>query len=183
MSLLNSILTAQGGGMVENLAAQFGLDRTQAESALAQLVPALGKGVSNNIAQPGGLGGLVGALTNGSHARYLDEPTQLAQADTINDGNAILGHLFGSKEVSRQVARNGASKTGLSDDILKKMLPVVATMVMGALSKQRAEPGGGLADLFGGGDSGAPTNLLTSFLDADGDGSVADDLMGMLFKR
>lgn len=183
MSLLNSILEAQGGAMVENLAGQFGLDRNQAQAALAQLVPALGKGVSNNVAQPGGLGGLIGALTNGNHARYLEEPAQLAQSDTINDGNAILGHLFGSKEVSREVARSSAAKTGLGDDVLKKMLPVVATMVMGALSKQRAQGGGGLADLLGGGDSGGQTNLLTSFLDADGDGSIADDVMGMLFKR
>lgn len=182
MSLLNSILEAQGGAMVENLAGQFGLDRDQAKAALAQLVPALGKGVSNNIAQPGGLGGLISALTNGNHARYLEEPAQLAQADTVSDGNAILGHLFGSKEVSREVARGGAAKTGLSDEVLKKMLPVVATMVMGALSKQRAQAGGGLADMLGG-DGGGETNLLTSFLDADGDGSIADDVLGMLFKR
>jgi hypothetical protein len=169
--------------MVENLAGQFGLDRNQAQAALAQLVPALGKGVSNNIAQPGGLGGLIGALTSGKHARYLEEPAQLAQADTVNDGNAILGHLFGSKEVSRQVARSGAAKSGLSDDVLKKMLPVVATLVMGALSKQREEPGGGLAAMLGGGESSGSTNMLTAFLDADGDGSIADDVLGMLFKR
>jgi hypothetical protein len=71
--------------------------------------------------------------------------------------------------------------------VLKKMLPVVATMVMGALSKQRAEPAGGLAEMLGGGQSSGPTNLLTSFLEADGDGdgdgSIADDVTGMLFKR
>lgn len=183
MSLLNGILDAQGGAMVEKLAGQFGLDNNQAQAALAQLVPALGKGVSSNVAQPGGLSGLIGALTNGNHARYLDDAAQLSNPDTVNDGNAILGHLFGSKEVSRQVASRGAAKTGLSDDVLKKMLPVVATMVMGALSKQRAEPGGGLAGMLGGGESSGETSLLTSFLDADGDGSIADDVMGMLFKR
>ncbi len=183
MSLLNSILNAQDGAMVESLAGQFGLDRKQAQSALAQLVPALGKGVSNNIAQADGLSGLIGALTNGKHARYLEQPAQLTQADTVNDGNAILGHLFGSKEVSRQVARSSAAKTGLSDDVLKKMLPVVATMVMGALSKQTGESGGGLAAMLGGAENSGSTNMLTSFLDADGDGSIADDVLGMLFKR
>lgn len=188
MSLLKGILDAQGGALVEQLAGQFGLDKNQAQAALAQLVPALGKGVSSNVAQSGGLGSLIGALSNGNHSRYLDDSSQLSNSATVSDGNAILGHLFGSKDVSRQVASRGAEKSGVSSDILKKMLPLVATMVMGSLSKQREAPSSGLAEvlggLAGGGNQGSATsNLLTSFLDADGDGSIADDVMGMLFKR
>jgi len=64
------------------------------------------------------------------------------------------------------------------------MLPVVATMVMGGLSKQSNSGGGALAGLLGGGNQqSGGQSLLTSFLDADGDGSVADDLLGMFLKR
>ena len=91
----------------------------------------------------------------------------------------------GSKEVSRQVASHASQQTGVSSDILKKMLPVVATMVMGGLSKQSNTGGGALAGLLGGASKqqSGGQSLLTSFLDADGDGSVADDLLGMFLKR
>ena len=184
MSLLNTILKSQGGAIAGQLAKQFGLDANQASSVLGQLVPALSAGVKRNANQQSGLDGLIGALTKGNHAQYLEEPTRIADQATVTDGNKILGHLFGSKEVSRQVASHASEKTGVSSAILKKMLPVVATMVMGGLSKQSNSGGGALAGLLGGGNQqSGGQSLLTSFLDADGDGSVADDLLGMFLKR
>jgi hypothetical protein len=86
-----------------------------------------------------------------------------------------LGHILGSKDVSRQVARSAAARTGIGEDILKKMLPVVAAMVMGSLSKQTSSQGRQAA-AAGGGILG----MLTPLLDANRDGSVADDVLGML---
>lgn len=182
MSLLKTILEAQGGAAVGQLAKQFGLDSNQANSALAQLIPALAGGMKNNVSQ-GGLGSLISALSKGSHGDYLDNPSRLNEQKTVADGNAILGHLLGSKDVSRQVAGRAASSTGIDQSILKKMLPVIATMVMGGLSKQ-SNAGGGLSDLLSGGGSqgSGMQSLLTTFLDADGDGSMVDDLLGKLFK-
>lgn len=184
MNLLNEILQAQGGDAVSQLARQFGLNEGQAGAALSQLIPALSGGVKRNV-QQGGLDSLLSALQNGNHERYLNEPERVQQQDTVTDGNAILGHLFGSKEVSRQVAGRAASNTGIDSGILKKMLPIVATMVMGGLSKQTSG-GGALGSLLSGGtnsrSSGGLEGMLTSFLDADGDGSIADDLLGKLFR-
>jgi hypothetical protein len=47
-----------------------------------------------------------------------------------------LGHLFGSKELSRAVAQQAAAQTGIGQDILKQMLPVLASTIMGGLFKQ-----------------------------------------------
>ena len=38
--------------------------------------------------------------------------------------------------MSREVASRAAAQTGLSADILKRMLPLAATLMMGAFSKQ-----------------------------------------------
>ena len=56
------------------------------------------------------------------------------------------------------------------------MLPIVATMVMGSLSKQTGAEGRSAAS----GDGGL--GILSALLDADGDGSIADDLLGMAGK-
>jgi hypothetical protein len=61
MNLLESILNAQGGGAVSQLANQFGLNEEQTSSAIQSLVPALAGGLNRNI-NNGGLDDLLGAL-------------------------------------------------------------------------------------------------------------------------
>lgn len=198
MNLLQTLLDANGGQLVGQLARNFGLDEAQTGAALKQLVPAVAGGLKNNLGQAGGLEALLGALQNGQHARYVERPDALDQPDTINDGNAILGHLFGSKDVSRQVAARAAEGTGVDAGVLRKMLPVVAAMAMGALNKQTAGSamnsgaagsgglGGLLGGLLGGGSAqggGGAGGLLNAMLDHDRDGSIVDDVLGMLLKR
>jgi hypothetical protein len=171
-SIVEVLMSAAGGAAVQQLGRQFGLSEGQTGSALSQLVPALMAGLQHNASQEGGMGALLGALGSGNHSRYLEDPDLLGADDTRNDGNSILGHIFGSKDVSRSVANSAAQQTGISADILKKMLPLVATMVMGGLSKQNAAaPASGLA----GGAS-----ILGALLDQNRSGSVADEVVGLL---
>ena len=44
------------------------------------------------------------ALSSGNHGQYLDRPASLADPAAVTDGNGILGHLLGSKDVSREFA-------------------------------------------------------------------------------
>jgi len=206
ISLMDMLSGPQGQPAKQQLGQQFGLDENMTQMALKALLPALSAGLQRNAQQPGGLQALMGALQNGGHDRYLDEP------ETVNDGNGILGHLLGSKQLSKSVASHASQKTGIGDDLLKKMLPVVAAMAMGSLSKQSKQPdiasalmgmlsgaqpqpapkpsglGGLLGSMLGGkqqpqqqapqGGLGALGNLL----DADGDGSAMDDIFSMVMK-
>lgn len=177
MNLLDTI--TDNPALLGQLAESFGLSQGDTKNAVGQLLPALGRGIGKNAATPGGLGGLLDALGKGSHQRYVDRPEELGRPETVADGNAILGHILGSKDVSRNVAGHAAKETGLDEGILEKMLPVVAAAVMGSLSKQTS--GGGLAGLRDG-QGGSAADLLGGFLDAGGDGSVADDLLGLAKK-
>jgi hypothetical protein len=78
------------------------------------------------------------------------------------------------------VAQKASEKTGIGPDILKKMLPVVASMVMGSLSKQTSDPG--FQKAAASGQSSGLLGMISPLLDADKDGSVADDLLGMAGK-
>lgn len=167
MELLNQLMNAQGGSLVEQLAKQFNLESGQAQSAIAGLLPALTGGVKNNTQKAGGMESLLGALQKGGHDRYLDQPDQLNQASAIEDGNKILGHLLGSKQRSREVAQQTAQSTGVPEGVLKQMLPVVANLAMGAMSKNQQQAGS--TSGFG--------KMLGTLIDQDGDGSVADDVM------
>lgn len=213
MNLLDMIMQAQGGAAAQRAGQTLGLDQSQAQTAIAALLPAISSALKQNTQSPQGLAGLLGALQNGNHSQYVEQPETLGRPETVADGNAILGHLFGSKEVSRAVAGHAAEKTGMSSDILKKMLPLVATMAMGSLSKQTQAPdmksqlaglamqqmlgggakagglGGMLGGLLGGGarkqqrqaqqSHQQGMGFLGKMLDADGDGSVMDDVLKM----
>lgn len=164
MNILEAILSAQGGAPVRQMGARVGVDEGQAQSALEALLPMLAGAVNRNATQPGGLEALLGALSDGHHQRYLDDPFSLTDEATMEDGNAILGHLFGSKEVSREVASRASAQTGLGADVLKRMLPIVAAMLMGGLSKGALGGGqgggsGGLGGVFGGGQGGSQGGL------------------------
>ena len=179
MNILEAMLAAQGGGTTRQLGQQFGLDEGQVSSALSALVPALTAGLQNNMSSSQGLEGLMAALGGGQHQRYVDDAGALGQADTIADGNGILGHILGSKDVSRQVASRAAAQTGIGEGVLKSMLPVVAAMLMGTMSKQAASTGGPQASL---GSGGSLLGMLAPMLDSNRDGSMVDDVIGMLGK-
>jgi hypothetical protein len=40
----------------------------------------------------------------GKHEQYIVNPDIMSSMETLTDGNNILGHLFGSKDTSRNVA-------------------------------------------------------------------------------
>jgi hypothetical protein len=181
MNILDSIINAGNGAAVRQIGSQLGLNDAQTAAALSALVPAVSAGLRQNAQTPDGLSGLIGALSGGAHQRYVENPAVLADADTVADGNGILGHIFGSKDVSRQVAAQAGAQAGIGADVMKRMLPLVAALVMGAMSRQAstgasspAAGGGGLLEMLGGA------------LDSNRDGSALDDITGMLgraFKR
>ena len=216
MNIMDMIMGAAGGQAPQQMGQQFGLDAGQSQGAIAALLPAISSALKQNTSNPQGLAGLIGALQKGNHDQYLDNPAQLGQAGVVDEGNAILGHLFGSKEVSREVASRASAQSGVDSSILKKMLPMVAMMAMGSLGKQTKGGGGlqsmmtGLAmqqlmgggggrqsglsgmlgGLLGGGARRAQAQqrqqhqqgmgMLGKMLDADGDGSTMDDILGMV---
>jgi hypothetical protein len=202
MNLMEAILGG-GGSPVSSMARQFGLGEGDVTKAIQQMIPALTNGVKRNVQKKGGLESLLQALNQGGHDRYLDDAGALLGA--TEDG---LGHILGGKDMSRTLADRTAKKTGISSGILKKMLPLIAALVMGSLKKQggssglleqllgglgggggRASAGGLLGRLLGGllggrkkRTSSSALDSLTGLLDADGKGSVIDDLLGFAKK-
>jgi hypothetical protein len=178
MNILDTIINAQGGGAVRNLGSQFGLGEGETTAALSALVPALTAGLQRNLQTPGGLSQLSQALASGQHQTYLDDPSLIGDPATTTDGKGILGHLFGSKDVSRDVAANAAAQTGVSPDVIKRLLPIAAAMMMGAIAHHTTQASASAVPTSGGGLA----SILGSLLDGNRDGSVVDDATGMIGK-
>lgn len=175
---ITQLLQNDQTGLIQTLASKFGIDSQQVEKALSWIAPAISRGLQQQVKEPTSFESLWNALDQGNHQRYVEQPALLEETATQEDGNSILGHIFGTKEVSRNVAGYTAKETGLSSSLIKKMLPYAATMVMGMLSKQMSsEPA----------VAASPQNIeaqrgMLSWLDSDRDGSVLDDMLGIAFR-
>jgi hypothetical protein len=189
-------ILAQMGGL-QSMAHELGVSEAQAANGAEALIPAILGGFKKQAQTQTtgleGLGGLLGRLGGGGLLDNVLAP----QPTDVTQGNNVLGQIFGSKDVSRAVAQNAASQSGLDPALLKKMLPMLAMLVTGHMAKQQGagaatQPSsisGGLGGLLGGllGGRGADTSGsgasgLASMLDLNGDGNPLDDIMRMAGK-
>jgi hypothetical protein len=162
MPSLYDMLNQNSQGM-EMLARQFGLSQAQAQQAVEALMPAFSQGFRQNASDPYGIGNFLSALASGQHAKYFDNPAAAFTPQGMAEGNGILGHLFGSKELSRAVASQAAQATGIGQEVLKQMLPALATMLMGGMFKQSTGQSTGQAAQAGG--FGAANNPLGEIIE------------------
>jgi hypothetical protein len=180
-------MLAQTGG-INSMARELGINEAQARSGAAALLPAVLGGFKKKAqAQPasgGGLEDLLGQLGGGG---LLDDVLS-PQPTNVNRGNDVLGQIFGSKDVSRTVAKSASGQSGLDPALLKKMLPILAMLVAGYMAKQGGRGGatqrggGGLGGILGGLLGGGAGGGLASMLDRDGDGNPLDDILDMARK-
>lgn len=195
-------ILAQAGGLPA-VARDLGLSQAQASAGAEALLPAILGGMKRQAqSQPAGLEGLGGLLGQLGGGGLLDQVLAPQPTDPTQ-GNQVLGQIFGSKDVSRAVADNAASQSGLDAGVLRKMLPLLAMLVTGFMAKQAGGAGqtqeggamggamgglGGLVGSLGGmfGGAGAPGSRglggLGAMLDMNGDGNALDDILRMAGK-
>lgn len=150
MDLLDLLKSSGGSDSIAQMAKSVGLGSDDSSKLIAALAPALMGSLAKSTSGSGGLEGLQKALKTGHHDRYIDDPALMDTDDTRRDGNKILGHLLGGKEASRELARVTEKDTGIDSSIIKKALPLLATLAMGTLNKKSS--GGessGLGTLLG----------------------------------
>ncbi len=140
VSLYDMMMQAQNGNAVEVMARQFGLAQEQATKAVAALMPAFSEGFKRNAANPYDMAAFMKALTTGDHAKYFEDMGKAFTPQGMAEGNGILGHLFGNKDVSRAIAAQAAQMTGIGQEIYKQMLPAMASALMGGIFKQSLAP-------------------------------------------
>ena len=170
------------------------------------LAPAIGSAAKQR-AEQGGLDTLLGSLMGEGNASLFDDPAQAASAEGQTQGQAFLDSLMGGRQESEALAQEAASRAGVDSGTVAQFLPALAGMLQGGMQRNMPDSsiqgmqaqamggatsgGGGLGGLvssfLGGGrkqasQSGPDLGGLMSMLDADGDGSPLDDILGKLMK-
>jgi hypothetical protein len=169
---------------------QHALQRDHAGVDLGSLLGAVlgGSGTRGGESSGGGLlGGVLGAVLGGGGGSARGQ-------DPVQDGAAILGHIFGSRQprVASGVGQIGDMSGSQSSQLLAMLAPIVMA-VLARMMQNRGADAQGLGGLLGGEARQVRSNdggLLGAVLDRDGDGDVdlADllqngQLLGGLFGR
>jgi hypothetical protein len=182
--LLDGIMEQLGAGGVAQISQALGADEGSVGSAVAAALPAILGGLANNSQNPSGAAALANALDNHSPSIFDQLGSLLTSGG--GDGAKILGHVLGSRQP--QVEQHLAQQSGLDLSMITKLLPLLAPLVMGYLSKQKQsrqlDPSS-LGQVLGQERSQQETALpglggLAAILDANHDGSVIDDVLGKL---
>ncbi|MFD2823623.1 DUF937 domain-containing protein [Lacinutrix iliipiscaria] len=187
LDLLNSDL---GKTIINGVSGSTGTDQNKTSSVLTMALPVLMKAMERNASTPQGAEGLMGALANKHDGSILDNLGGLfsggVNEEVTNDGEKILGHVLGNRK--QGVEKIIGEKSGLDSGSVGNILKVAAPILMGVLGKQAKQNNvsssndlsGLLGGLLGGNAAKEEQSFLEKILDADGDGSVIDDVAGMV---
>jgi hypothetical protein len=156
MNWFDLMRQAQGGAGLDNLSRQFGLSAQQTHAALAALMPAFAMGLQHAAADPNAMGRLFQSMMSGHYPTFWESAAQAFTPQAKQEGARLLDQLFGSDEVSRRVARQAASFSGVGVDVLQQMLPLIAGIVAGGLAKVATAQGAALQETMQNLQSSAP---------------------------
>jgi hypothetical protein len=184
---------------VADIASKLGANEGEVNNAIRTLVPALVGGVQQNVETKDiDSSGLESAVTQQGASGLLDGGVSVDQVDA-KAGDQFVAKIFGGND-SNQVASALSGAGAGNSDLIKKLLPILAPIVLAYIGKklsqgsapaptqQSAQPsGGGLSDVLGsilGGSQSGGNNplgsILGSVLGGDKGGAIGDILGGLL---
>ncbi|MBL9153697.1 MAG: DUF937 domain-containing protein [Verrucomicrobiales bacterium] len=175
-SIVEQLIQTHGAQVAEQISSRLGIPAEKAAGVLPAVAPLILGGLQRQAREPGGEAKVEEIVDSQGDAGILDDVSgffarQTAAVGATGElGLGSLGGLLGGAGAAGPLVETIAEKVGISKEKAGEIIPLLAPLVMGFLVKQKASAGTG----------GAGGSLLTSLLDRDGDGSILDDVAGML---
>ena len=188
---LEALLGLLQGQDLGQLAEQVGGNEGQVKNGVMAALPAMLTALSKNTGTEKGAQELNNALEKKHDGSILDNLSGYLSNPDLKDGAGILNHLFGSQ--TSNVANAVSQSSGLDTNGSMKMLQMLAPILMGMLGQQKKQNNldakglGNLTSMLAsnfGSEAGASgiMEAVTNLLDANKDGNVMDDILGMVGK-
>ncbi|NOZ90286.1 MAG: DUF937 domain-containing protein [Epsilonproteobacteria bacterium] len=169
--------------IIKTIARQVGIDENSANDIISKLAPILIGGAKSNFQSDKDSTELIKKIESNNYADMFDKPEEAVKQDNLKEvGDDILAQLTGSKDNSREVAKHVENETGVSSSIIKSILPMLAPMIIGALTKSSSASTNVSNPSQAQEGSFDMTAMFVELIDQDNDGSVIDDVMGMASK-
>jgi len=166
---IDEFLKSYGPEVTKQMSGNFNVDQGTVQKLIPQLAPLILAGLKRQKDTRGGDERVDHILNKYGDASVLNNIRDLvATKAQAQDVDPNLGGLLGDAG-GLQAAQALAKKMNIDPSTIMKMIPALAPLILGALSKKRDTGGAGISG-------------VGSLLDADGDGSILDDVAGFLLK-
>ena len=188
---LEALLGLLQGQDLGNLASQVGGNEGEVKNGVMAALPAMLAALGKNAGTEKGAEELNNALEKKHDGSILDNLSGYLSNPDLKDGAEILNHLFGNQ--TSNIANAVSQSSGLDTNGSMKMLQMLAPILMGMLGQQKKQNNldakglGNLTSMLAsnfGSEAGASgiMEAVTNLLDANKDGNVMDDIMGIVGK-
>lgn len=163
---------------ITDIANQLGIEPDVAEAAVKQALPTLVGGMAANARDEKGAASLTRAIS--AHKEGPAAPASVAEVDT-SDGEKIVRNVFGSNKDQVVTAVATSSSSNVTQDIIAKVLPIIAPIVLAWLAKRfLGGPEKGTAEPAAKQESGGVGDLLGGLLGGGSGGDLGGLLGGLL---
>jgi hypothetical protein len=189
MALLDMLQQRLGSDAVNQISNRIGADPGTTGNAIDAALPLLISAMARNAGDTNQAQSLAQAVSDDHDGSILDDVPGYVGRASEKPGAGILRHVLGGRQ---QAVQQGLSQTtGLDAGKAGTLLTMLAPLVMGAIGRAKREnnlDAGGVSTLLTGEQEhlkqSAPgvMGALGRFLDQDNDGSVMDDVSGLLGK-
>jgi hypothetical protein len=189
MALLDMLQQRLGSDAVHQISNRIGADPGTTGNAIDAALPLLLSALARNAGNTNQAQSLARAISDDHDGSILDDVPGYVGRASEKPGAGILRHVLGGRQ---QAVQHGLSQaTGLDAGKTGTLLTMLAPLVMGAVGRAKREnslDAGGVSTLLTGEQEhlkqSAPgvMGALGRFLDQDNDGSVMDDVSGLLGK-
>jgi hypothetical protein len=183
-SIMKLLISQLGSGAMNQISEQLGVDEPKTQQAIGMALPMLLGALNRNTSSSmSGAEALAGALQRDHDGSIFDNlPQAIQKRETIEDGSAILGHVFGEQRGG--VVNSVSRATNLDADQVGQIFSVLAPMVLGALGQTQRKnnlDAQGISALLQQERSTVEktTSGLTQLLDMDGDGDVSEEIISL----
>ncbi len=165
-TFIDEFMKTMGPQVSKQMASSLGINKNTALQILPQVAPLILGGLKNQMQNYGGEARVDHILNKYGSASVLNNIGGLfSQKAAESNPDPKLGGLLGESGV--QAANMIAKQFNLNQGTAMQIIPMLAPIILGALTKKR--------DQGGVGSSG-----IAALLDQDGDGSILDDVAGFL---
>lgn len=202
MSLLKMLEQAGGGKDLTQLSRQLDLDDDTTGKLVAMLAPAIGSAAKKR-AESRGLTGLLNLMKGDAQRIFFESPNRAATPEAQAQGRRFLEILLGSNDATDMLAQEVSQRSGTDLPSVQQFLPAMAAILQGGMQMRMPDTtiqdmqiqlNGGVTNQSGGfmamlqgrlstqNKGGPDTTALMNMLDADGDGSMLDDVLDRVMK-
>lgn len=166
---IDEFLKSYGPEVTQQMSNNFNVDQGTVQKLIPQLAPLILAGLKRQKDTRGGDERVDHILNKYGDASVLNNIKDLVSTKAhAQDVDPNLGGLLGDAG-GLQAAQALAKRMNIDPSTIMKMIPALAPLVLGALSRKRDSGGQGISG-------------VGALLDADGDGSILDDVAGFLLK-